>query len=278
MDWNNAKKTVIIILVMLNAFLFFANFRESKIYKITPDREKYAIEVLSKRGVYLYTDIPDEILPLEKISVKPVSVNRSFIEKKFFENEDIKISVEFDKNILRSNKKTVAYKGNKINIEYNQEDSETSNFNSKKAIEFADNMIYDIEGRSNRFSLLDTIETDEGYKFIYCEKYKGHIIYPSRYEIFVNKNGVKSIDIEYCDIDGYTGDKSEIFGGDEAIFTLSDYVGKSITIDKIEICYDYQSNDVSEYSSSSKLVPYYFIYTIDDEKPYMVNAYTNKVK
>ena len=42
--------------------------------------------------------------------------------------------------------------------------------------------------------------------------------------------------------------------------------------------YDYQSKDKDGVDISSKIVPYYFIYVMEEEKPYMVNAYTNKIR
>ena len=82
----------------------------------------------------------------------------------------------------------------------------------------------------------------------------------------------------YCNIEGYIDEKSEIYGVDEALFTFSDYIINSATVDKIEMVYDYQSKDKDGVDISSKIVPYYFIYVMEEEKPYMVNAYTNKIR
>lgn len=278
MDWDIAKKTVICILIVLNAVLFFFNYKGSQDYKISYTREKAAIEVLSEKNVYIYTELEDDYSPMKKISIKPLYVTRDDIVKDFFKDEDVKISIEFGNNILKSNTKTITYKDNTIQVIYNQDNNIIEEFNYKKAEKLAKNMLVDIEGDNNKYVFLDSIKSDEIYTFIYCEKYKGNYIYPSRYEITVNNKGVESIKGTYCQIEGYIDEKSEIYGVDEALFTFSDYIINSVTVDKIEIVYDYQSKDTKGTDISSKIVPYYFIYVMEEEKPYMVNAYTNKIR
>ena len=278
MDWSIAKKTVIIILIVLNVCLFVLNRNEKDDFKISPAREKSAIEVLAKRDVYIYTDIIEDYSPKRKIKVKPITVTRESIEDTFFENEDIKISIEFDRNILKSDTKTVSYKGNDVIVYYNQSDEINENFNVKTAREQADLVLSQSAGKSNRFALLNTVENDGEYTFTYCEKYKGQFVYSSRYDITVNNKGVKTANIKFCEIEGYSDDKIEIYGADEALFTFSDFIGKSATVNRIEIVYDYPSDDNPDVDMSTKLVPYYFIFVMDRDQPYMVNAYTNKIK
>ncbi len=278
MDWDIAKRTVIFILIALNIVLFFFNYKGSQEYKISSAREKSAIEVLSERNVYVYTELEEDYSPMKKINIRPISVTKDDIVKDFFKNEDVKVSIEFDNNIIKSDTKTVTYKDNNIQVSYNQGNSQIEGFDYEKAEEIAKNMIAKIEGNNNKYSLLDVIEFDDDYIFIYCEKYKGNYIYPSRYEITVNNKGIAHIAAMYCEIEGYIDEKSEIYGVDEALFTFSDYIVNSATVDKIEIVYDYQSKDTQGADISSKIIPYYFIYVINEEKPYMVNAYTNKIR
>ena len=278
MDWDIAKKMVIFILIALNAVLFFFNYKGSQDYKISQAREKAVIDVLSERNVYVYTELKDDYSPMRKISIVPIAVTRDDIVKNFFKDEDVKVSIEFGNNILKSDTKTITYKDNNMQVIYNQKDDVIEDFDYEKAEELAKDMLFEIEGNNNKYNILDTIKYDDKYTFIYCEKYKGNYIYPSRYEITINNKGVESIIAMYCDIQGYIDEKSEIYGVDEALFTFSDYIINSVTVDKIEVVYDYQSKDKEGADISSKIVPYYFIYVMEEEKPYMVNAYTNKIR
>ncbi len=278
MDWNIAKKMVIFILIVLNAVLFFFNYKGNQDYKISQAREKAVIDVLSDRNIYIYTELEYDYSPMRKINISPIYLTRDDIVNTFFKDEDAKISIEFGNNIIKSDTKTVTYKDNNLQVIYNQYDDVIKDFDYEKAEKISKDMLLKIEGNNNKYSILDVIELDYGYTFIYCEKYKGNYIYPSRYEITVNNKGVESIIAMYCNIEGYIDEKSEIYGVDEALFTFSDYIINSATVDKIEMVYDYQSKDKDGVDISSKIVPYYFIYVMEEEKPYMVNAYTNKIR
>ena len=281
MDLSIAKRTIIVILLFLNIFLFFFNYKESKKFNLLQSKVNYITKILLDKKIFLDTEIPRDYYPLKRIIVNPINIQRDYVIKNFFDNEDIKISVEFDKNIIKSDLKSINYYNNRIDIEYNQYEYKIDSFNFNEANKIASKFISDIEGDSNRYSLINIISSNDEYDLTYCEKYKGKYIYPSRYNIIVDNNGIKNVYIEVCDIEGYFGEKTEIYSADEALFSFSDNIknfSDYTNVYKIEIVYDYPNDNMPKNDISFKLIPHYYIYTENINTPYRINAYTNKLK
>ena len=57
MEWGNAKKFVLILLVFLNVMLAVLYQSQQRENVMTSAQEKAAFEVLSKNGITMYTDL-----------------------------------------------------------------------------------------------------------------------------------------------------------------------------------------------------------------------------
>ena len=64
MEWGNAKKFVIILLVLLNLALGVLNFRQRQENTMTAAQERAIFEVLSQNSITLYTEVPTVSRPL----------------------------------------------------------------------------------------------------------------------------------------------------------------------------------------------------------------------
>ena len=58
MEWGNAKKFVIILLVLLNLALGVLNFRQRQENTMTAAQERAIFEVLSQNSITLYKELP----------------------------------------------------------------------------------------------------------------------------------------------------------------------------------------------------------------------------
>ena len=61
MEWQKAKKFVVVLLVILNACLAVLNYQQNRESAMTASQEKAIFEVLSKNGITMYTDLITEI-------------------------------------------------------------------------------------------------------------------------------------------------------------------------------------------------------------------------
>ena len=57
MEWGNAKKFVIILLVILNVALAGLNYRQRQENTMTSAQERAIFEVLSQNGITMYTEL-----------------------------------------------------------------------------------------------------------------------------------------------------------------------------------------------------------------------------
>ena len=60
MEWSNAKKFVIVLLVLLNVLLAGLNYNQNRENTMTATQERSIFEVLSRNGITMYTDLLTE--------------------------------------------------------------------------------------------------------------------------------------------------------------------------------------------------------------------------
>ena len=58
MEWGNAKKFVIVLLVIINVVLAALNYRSRQENTMTSAQERAIFEVLAQNGITLYTELP----------------------------------------------------------------------------------------------------------------------------------------------------------------------------------------------------------------------------
>ena len=66
MEWQKAKKFVVVLLVILNACLAVLNYQQNRESAMTASQEKAIFEVLSKNGITMYTDLITETEPMSR--------------------------------------------------------------------------------------------------------------------------------------------------------------------------------------------------------------------
>ena len=78
MEWSNAKKFVIVLLVLLNVLLAGLNYKQNRENTMTAAQERSIFEVLSRNGITMYTDLLTEHPPMSRLAVELPSYNNRF--------------------------------------------------------------------------------------------------------------------------------------------------------------------------------------------------------
>lgn len=76
MEWSNAKKFVIVLLVLLNVLLAGLNYKQNRENTMTATQERSIFEVLSRNGITMYTDLLTEHPPMSRLAVELPSYNK----------------------------------------------------------------------------------------------------------------------------------------------------------------------------------------------------------
>ena len=104
--------------------------------------------------------------------------------------------------------------------------------------------------------------------------------------MYVGEKGISRVKLNYFITEGFTGDKKDICFSDEALLTFLREIEKereetgiyeTVTVQKMDLGYDFQEMEYLKVDNVAKLVPCYRIYVLGKQKPYIINAYTNEM-
>ena len=284
MDWNRVKSIFIYILIAINIGLFALNYKEGQKYTLTSEQERAVYELLSNNNIGIYTDLIKKFNPMRQLAVTtPVFDNDSIRGTFFDQDEEIRITVDFDQTVFKSESKTVTLYGNILVFDCPNGTGKLENFTKKEAAEYAesfnDNLTFDSK---NNIKLEKVSEYEKGYMVYFNELYGKNSVFCSSREVYVTENGIISMRAEFYNIEGYIGEKRQICSCDEALLTVLYAIKNSNNemptgayIEKIELGYDLQvQSDISQVNTL-KLVPCYRVFISGFEKPFIIDAYTN---
>lgn len=283
MDWDKAKKVVITVLLILNVGLFGLNFAKNDRYKLSIEQEEAVHQVLSQNGIGIYTEMIRKFYPMRQLTMKVPALETEKLRKIFFEeSEEIKITVDFNKTILKSQTKTLTLENNNIIFECPEGLENLPEFTKENARKAANDFVKQL-GLGNALFELDSIkELSDSYVFEYYENYNKYKIFSSYNKVTVNKNGVVKLDSAYYEADSFVGEKMSICSPDEALLTflrasIKEGVQFGMRIENFEIGYDFQEKSEVAEGNSLKMIPCYRITVSGRSEPFVINGYTNKL-
>ena len=228
MEWSNAKKFVIVLLVLLNVLLAGLNYKQNRENTMTAAQERSIFEVLSRNGITMYTDLLTEHPPMSRLAVELPSYNKETLERLFFGSARTTASTKGGETVYQGKQSSLTMSG-------------AHGVWETKAV------------KSGKGEMTKTEALREAQKFNY---------YPVR---------------------GYTGEKQDLSYADEALLAFMREWKKGehaeeATIDRMELGYArMESNTAADGVASINLEPCYRIYLMDEEKPYLINAYTCQI-
>ena len=281
MEWGKAKQFVIILLLLLNVVLAGLNYKQKQESVMTSAQERAIFEVLSRNGITMYTDILTEFAPMPRMLGQVPSYGKETMERLFFGSQKTTVSQKGDATVYRKDGASLWLQGS-VGV---WEDASvllgTEGLSRAAALQTAEAFL---EGTEHFFGTYGTpmvSETADGFEVLFYGTYKQDQVFSNSFSVFVTKAGIRRIAFDYCSIQGYYGEKKDICYSDEALLTFMREWRKEAheyeaTIHRIELGYGMteSGNAAGEETMTVTLEPFYRIYLMEEEEPYLINAYT----
>lgn len=282
MEWGNAKKFVIILLVLLNVALAGLNYRQRQENTMTSAQERAIFEVLSQNGITMYTELPTNAASMARLEVELPEYSKETLERLFFGGEKTTVTVRGDQNIYHGKTDSLTLNGAQGLLKREAVAAGKGEMTKADAQREAQQFM---EGTDYFFGTYDepmVTETEEGYRVDFYGLHKRENVFANYFSFLVTQGGIKQIEFEYCPVVGDSGEKRELAFSDEALLTFmrewkKDGTKKQATIHRIELGYDKMERSTASTDGAIYLDPCYRIYLMEEEEPYLVNAYTCQI-
>ena len=283
LDWRKAKKIIIIVLIALNAGLFILNRFYNNDYHLQQSEETAVYKLLSQNGIGIYTELIKDYKPMKQLDVTVTSPDLDELKRMFFdEGEAVETEVEFEQAILKSYSSELIAEDSRLSYICPTGKGELNGVGKDAARKLAEEFMKKF-GNSYSDYVLDRITyKNGGYQLEYYEYYKGYKVFCNYCIFFIDESGIKTIESENYDINGFVEDSREICASSEAILTyIHDSKNRESSgafIEDMEIGYALKESEEIVDGSKIRLVPCYYIYLLNEEEPFVVYAYTNTAK
>lgn len=282
MEWGNAKKFVIVLLVILNVVLAGLNYKQRQENTMTAAQERAIFEVLSQNGITMYTELPTDAVSMSRLEMELPEYSKETLERLFFGSEKTTVTIKDSQNVYRNEHAVLMMDGahglfKKSTIAEGKGDL-TKGDAQREAQKF-------IDGTEHFFGTYDepvVTEEEKGFRVDFYGVYKRENIFANYFSILVTQDGIREIEFEYCPIVNYSGEKRELAFSDEALLTFmrewkKNGEAEQATIHRIELGYDKMERSTGSTDGAIYLDPCYRIYLMEEEEPYLVDAYTCQI-
>ena len=111
MEWQKAKKFVVVLLVILNACLAVLNYQQNRESAMTASQEKAIFEVLSKNGITMYTDLITETEPMSRLECMVPTYTKEDLERAFFDGEKTTVVPSQTTTVYRTSSSELTVEG-----------------------------------------------------------------------------------------------------------------------------------------------------------------------
>lgn len=282
MEWGNAKKFVIILLILINVVLAGLNYQQRQENTMSAAQERAIFEVLSQNGITMYTDLLTEHSPMSRLAVEIPSYNKETLERLFFGSEKTTVTAKGDQTIYRGQDAMLVLKGAYGHWEKGSIGKGKEGLTRGEAQRTAEKFMDGTEHFFGTYGEPMVIEEAEGFRVNFYGVYKRENVFSNYFSLLVTQDGIREITFNYCPVKGYNGEKQDISFSDEALLTFMREWKKSerkkgeATINRIELGYDQMESSTADMAAIS-LEPCYRIYLMDETEPYIVNAYTCQI-
>lgn len=280
MEWSNAKKFVIVLLVLLNVLLAGLNYKQNQESTMTANQERSIFEVLSQNGITMYTDLLTEHSPMSRLEVELPNYNKETLERLFFGSERTTVSTKGGETVYQGKKDTLTMNGAHGVWETKAIKSGKGDMSKTEALREAQKFIDNTEHFFGSYGEGTVTEEEKGFRVDFYGQYKREKVFANYFSFFVTADGIQKITFNYYPVKGYTGEKQDLSYADEALLAFMREWKKGehaeeATIHRMELGYVRMESDTAAAGVASiTLEPCYRIYLMDEEKPYLINAYT----
>ena len=281
MEWGNAKRLVIVLLILLNLALGVLNFRQRQENTMTAAQERAIFEVLSQNSITLYTELPTVSRPMPRLLAEVPSYSKETLERLFFDSKKTTVTVSTDKSVYRGDGSTLTLQGAHGRLERAGVKLGKGSLTRSAAQRMAEKFISQTEFFFGTYDEPVVLECDDGFEVNFYGTYKRESVFSNYFSLFVTENGVRWVDFSYCPVQGYAGEKRDICHADEALLAFMREWRRSgnaeATISRIELGYDRMENTNASVDGTVSLEPCYRIYLMEQADPCLINAYTCQI-
>ena len=282
MEWGNAKKFVIILLVILNVALAGLNYRQRQENTMTAAQERAIFEVLSQNGITMYTDLHTSASAMARLSAEMPTYSKETLERLFFGGEKTTVTNRGEQIIYRGENSSLLMNGTHGLLKRDTVAAGRGEMTKQEAQRTAQKFMDDTEYFFGGYDESMVRKHEEGYTVTFYGLYKREKVFANYFSILVTEAGIRQIAFDYAPIEGYSGDKLELCYSDEALLTFMREWKKTehaeeAAIQHIELGYDKMDKNSTSADGAIYMEPCYRIYLVDQEEPYLVNAYTCQI-
>ena len=282
MEWGKAKNFVIVLLLIINVVLAGLNYKQRQENTMTSAQERAIFEVLSQNGITMYTELPTDAVSMSRLEVELPKYSKETLERLFFGSEKTTVTVKGSQNVYRNSHAVLTMDGAHGLFKKAGMDTGKGDMTKADAQKAAQAFI---DGTEHFFGVYDTprvTEEKDCFRVDFSGVYKRENIFANYFSIQVTQSGIKQIEFEYCPIMDYSGDKRDLAFSDEALLAFMrewkrNGEAKQATIQHIELGYDKMERSTASMDGSIYLDPCYRIYLMEEDTPYLVDAYTCQV-
>ena len=282
MEWGRAKQFVIVLLVIINVALAGLNYRQRQENTMTATQERAIFEVLSQNGITMYTELPMELSSKSRLQAELPEYSKETLERLFFSGEKTTVMVRGEQNIYRGENASLTLNGTHGILLREDIAEGKGELSKQEAGRIAQKFIDGTEHFFGTYEEPVVTEKENGYQVDFYGLYKREKIYANYFSFLVTEEGIRRIEFNYAPVQGYSGEKKDLCYPDEALFTFMREWKKgeqteTATIQRMELGYDRIEKNSTAVDGSIYLEPCYRIYLMDQEEPYLIQAYTCQI-
>ncbi len=281
MEWENAKKFVLILLVLLNVMLAVLYQSQQRENVMTSAQEKAVFEVLSKNGIAMYTDLITEYEPMRRLVCKNPLYTKERLEQMFFDGEKTTVIPSEGKILYRGARSILTMQGAKGEVVYDISVGKDG-LSKEDALEQAEQYMKHLDAEFHHFALYGIQEQENGYCVKFYQKYEDKYVFSNYMLLYVSKEGIYRMEFSDYPVEGYIGEHKDIFYADEALLAFMRAwkqikPQQNVTVQHMDLGYMVAETSTKSTDSSSYAVPCYVISVMEQEEPFFINAYTCQI-
>lgn len=255
MEWSRAKNLILILLAGVNIILLILNIYKIQSNTVSTQRIENIMKICSQNDIDINCAMPREIVGTPSLAVREYDYDYVKLQQIFFGSiTDVQRTSDLSSVIFTRGEERLTVENSKAVFSCPQRD-------------YA-NYVAELEELLGKFDA----EKKSGKLIYYYQTYRGLPVF-SNY-ICVDQSGSKmTITLNYCSILRWTGERQDIIGADEAVYSAIDRISSDIRGEKaISAIKKGYYDSRTALSQDGTIPPVYALYVND--RVYFVNAYT----
>jgi len=291
MEWERAKTYLLIFFLLLNAGLGLLLFAEDRRYTLTFEQERRIRTILDQNNVILYELPMRRFPPMQPLSVTGFYYDRDELIRILFEDP---LTVErrrtFEGYIFQDASRQMIISSGFVFFEDPNGFRQWGGFQPTLALgEITDASVISLTTGFINSYFPDFVQDGDpfvseddngGVRIIYRQEYRGTLVHSNFIEFLVTSVGIYQMEMQFGRVIGHSGTPTMIFSPDEVLLTFVQRVGhiaqeNPMSIRDMDLVYfqEYISDQGGPYNA----VPFYRIFTHQNERPFLINAFTNVI-